>query len=354
MQNECILLLTVAAVKLIFPLILNLFRERLIELPRTEKLMKNYLIMSLLIVSILLFFTGCTIRGLQKNVENKPVLEPLQIGKLISQVYSAVQRQAENEDLHSSEIPLYLDRLLADRRLVIGLGVGTTDLAEIVVPSEVSGCVSMAEYVIQGKKILVEGRLILNENDFQKALTECEIIFVSTHARFGAGPAFFYDGKANPYRMQRTKGYVVSMSEAEVDGYQGSVIRTYDGFLKQKKYFDFKPDSRDLDKAVPFPGYQMIVMSTCSSEKHFLDDIAWLRAKYPTTAIFTTKPCGVDPLFRTFKRMLYGVFKGDEIHRVVEEMNEEYISVAWEYMQKRIPPWSVIDGMYKIGIHNIN
>jgi len=316
--------------------------------------MKNYSRPSLLIVVVLLFFTGCASSGLQEKVENDPVLKPIQIGKLISQVYKGVQRQAKNEDSLLPQMPQYLDKLLADRRLVIGLGVGTLDLAEMVVPSEVSGLISMAEYVIQGKKILVEGRLILNKDDFQKALTECEIIFVSTHARFGVGPAFYYDGKANPYRMQRTKGYVVSMSEAEVDGYQGTVIRTYDGFLKQKKYFDFEPDSRDLDKAVPFPGYQMIVMSTCSSEKHFLDDIAWLRAKYSTTAIFTTKPCGVDPLFRTFKRMLYGIFMGDEINRVIEEMNTEYISVAWEYMQKNIPPWCVIDGMYKIGIHNIN
>lgn len=316
--------------------------------------MKNYFIPSLLIAAIMLFFTGCASRGLQENVKNEPDLEPLQIGKLISQVYKVVQKQGEVEYSSLPKIPRYLDKLLADKRLVIGLGVGTTDLAEMVVPSAASGRISMAEYVIKGEKILVEGRLILNKDDFQKALTECEIIFVSTHARFGVGPAFFYDGKANPYRMQRTKGYVVSMSETEVDGYEGTIIRTYDGFLKQKKYFDFDPDSRDLDKAVPFPGYQMIVMSTCSSEKHFLDDIAWLRAKYPTTAIFTTKPCGVDPLFRTFKRMLYGIFRGDEIDRVVEEMNREYISVAWEYMQKNIPPWCVIEGMYKIGIHNIN
>ncbi len=315
--------------------------------------MKNYFIPSLLIVAIMLFFTGCASRGLHENIKNEPALEPIQIGKLISQVYKVVQKQGENE-YSSPKNPRYLDKLLADKRLVIGLGVGTTDLAEMAVPSAASGRISMAEYVIQGEKILVEGRLILNKDDFQKALTECEIIFVSTHARFGIGPAFFNDGKANPYRMQRTKGYVVSMSEAEVDGYEGTIIRTYDGFLKQKKYFDFDPDSRDLDKAVPFPGYQMIVMSTCSSEKHFFDDIAWLRAKYPTTAIFTTKPCGVDPLFRTFKRMLYGIFRGDEIDRVVEEMNREYISVAWEYMQKNIPPWCVIEGMYKIGIHNIN
>jgi hypothetical protein len=314
--------------------------------------MKNYFILPLLIVVIILSFTGCW--GVQKNVKNDPALEPLQIGKLISQVYKAVRKHGEDEYFLSPEIPQYLDKLLADRRLVIGLGVGTSDLAEIVVPSEVSGRISMAEYVIKGKKILVEGRLILNKDDFQKALTECEIIFVSTHARFGIGPAFLHDGKANPYRMQRTDGYVISMSDAEVDGYQGTVIRTYDGFMKQKKYFDFEPDSRDIDKAVPFPGYQMIVLSTCSSEKHFLDDIEWLRAKYPTTAIFTTKPCGVDPLFRTFKRMLYGVFKGDEIDRVVEEMNKEYISVAWEYMQENIAPWCVIDEMYKIGIHNIN
>ena len=316
--------------------------------------MKDYFLSFLFIIIIILLSTGCGSRGLQENIIKEPALEPLKIGKIISQVYKVVQKQRKDENSHSLEIPQYLEELLADGHLVVGLGVGTTDLAEIVVPSEVSGRASMDEYVIKDRKVLVEGRLILNKNDFQKALTECEIIFVSTHARFGVGPAFLHDGKANPYRMQRTKDYVITMSDAEVDGYQGTVIRSYDGFMKQKKYFDFEPDSRDLDKAIPFPGYQMIVLSTCSSEKHFLDDIAWLRAKYPTTAIFTTKPCGVDPLFRTFKRMLYGVFKGDKIDRVVEEMNKEYISVAWEYMQKNIPPWSVVEKMYKIGIHNIN
>jgi hypothetical protein len=307
-----------------------------------------------LLFIFMVYVVGCVPRIYQDRETRLSAVETVRIGELISQVCQAVQNQGEEQYPLSPEIPRYLDELLADRRLVIALGVGTPDLAEIAVPSEVSESFSLAECVIRGQKVLVEGRLILNKDDFQKALTECEIIFVSTHARFGVGPAFFSDGKGNPYRMQRTKGYVVSMSETEVDGYQGTVIRTYDGFMKQKKYFDFDPDSRDLDKAVPFPGYQMIVMSTCSSEKHFLDDIAWLRAKYPTTAIFTTEPCGVDPLFRTFKRMLYGVFRGDEINNVVEEMNKEYISVAWEYMQKKIPPWCVIEGMYKIGIHNIN
>ena len=96
--------------------------------------MKNYFIPSLLIVALMLFFTGCASRGLQKNVKNEPDLEPLQIGKLISQVYKAVQRQSDNEDFFLPVMPQYLDKLLADKRLVIGLGVGTTDLAEIVVP----------------------------------------------------------------------------------------------------------------------------------------------------------------------------------------------------------------------------
>ncbi len=101
--------------------------------------MKNYFIPSLLIVALMLFFAGCASRGLQKNVKNEPDLEPLQIGKLISQVYKVVQKQAEVEHSSLPEIPRYLDKLLADKRLVIGLGVGTTDLAEMVVPSTASG-----------------------------------------------------------------------------------------------------------------------------------------------------------------------------------------------------------------------
>ena len=58
--------------------------------------MKNYFISSLLIVVIILSFTGCYIRGVQKNVKNDPALEPLQIGELISQVYKVAQKQEED------------------------------------------------------------------------------------------------------------------------------------------------------------------------------------------------------------------------------------------------------------------
>jgi len=315
--------------------------------------MQKYFIPALLIVVYSGLFTGCTASVFRGAKKQTPAAERLHIGKLIALAYQASHKLEEDESFRLLSPPPYLDKLLADGRLTIGLGVGTSDLGKVVVSPEDSARFSSVAYVILNKKIIIESRLILSRDDFQKALTECEIIFVASHSRFGAGPAFLIDGKANPYRMQRTAGYGITMSEDEVAGYQGTINKSYDGFLKQKKYFDFEPDSTDLDRAVPYPGYQFLVLSTCSSEKHFLDELEWLRRGYSTTAVLTTKACGVDPLFRPFTRLLYTVFQGKKIDEVVEAMNREYVSVAWENVKKHNPPWSVVEGMYKIGIHNI-
>ncbi len=315
--------------------------------------MKKYFIPVLLIVACSCLFTGCVSSIPRRAEKQTPVAERLHIGKLIALAYHASQKQEEDEFFRLPSSPPYLEKLLADGRLTIGLGVGTPDLGKVIIPPEDSACFSRAEYVVQNKKILIEIRLILSRDDFQKALTECEIIYVASHSRFGAGPAFLNDGKANPYRMQKTAGYGITMSEDEVDGYKGTLNKTFDGFLKQKKYFEFKPDSTDIDSAVPYPGYQLLVLSTCSSEKHFLDEIEWLRKGYSTTAVLTTKSCGMDPLFRPFIRLLRSIMQAKIIDEVVEDMNSEYVSVAWENVKKHNPPWSVVEGMYKIGIHNI-
>lgn len=312
----------------------------------------------LLILVCAAVICGCSVArtGINQPAESIPKLH---IGRMISEVCRTVQRCTPAES-RLPERPALLEALLADNLLIIGLGVGTADLAEVSVSSDPDATFYRSEFWIQNRKVSVEARLILNRNDFQQALKECEILFVSAHSRFGAGPAFLMDGKSAPFRMQKTPGYVITMSEDEVCGYPGKVKKTYPGFLKKKNFYDFEPDSTDLDQAVPYPGYQLLVLSTCSSQKHFMDEIKWLRKDYPSAAVFTTRPCAVDPGFRPFKRMLYSLLLGNPIQGVVSDMNREYRDIAWENIRKNArknvkdnkSAWKVVDEMYVIGIHD--
>lgn len=303
---------------------------------------------------------GCSLARSGVNVPAGPVPQ-LHIGRLVTEVCRTVQRCHPAEAVLPAP-PAYLDALLADNRLVIGLGVGTADLAPVSVSPDPGALFFRSAFRIRNRRISVEARLILDRCGFRQALEECEILFVATHARYGAGPAFLKDGKALPFRMQKTPGYVITMSEDEVSGYQGKVKRTYPGFLKKKKFYDFEPDSTDLDGTVPYPGYQLLVLSTCSSKKHFLDEVTWLRKKNPSTAVFTTGPCAMDPGFRPFKRMLYSILMGNGIKQVVFQMNREYRTIAWENIRKNArtkakdnkSAWTVVDEMYAIGIHHLN
>jgi hypothetical protein len=304
---------------------------------------------NMLNVSILLMMlAGCS-RGLvpEDKAEHEAV-QPLDISQLVSQAYAAARQHGE-----TMPGPRYMEELLADGRLTIGLGIGTSDLGEVAVPDQAEGRLAEAHYFLQGKWVLVSSRLILSKAEFQKALTECEILFVTSHSRFGAGPVFLQDGKAEPFRMQGTSDYKIVMPQKEVSGYQGSVRQTYTKPTLKKTYVVFEPDSSDLDQSTPLQGYQLIVLSTCTSLRHFLDDIARFRKGLPTTAIFTTRPCCMDTRMRPFTRLLYGIFRAQPIAQVVAGLNEEYCAVAWENVKKGIPPWQVINNLYALGIDTL-
>ena len=294
---------------------------------------------------------GCGVPG--SGVRPDTVDGVLNIGDLIFRAYQAAQQENSLIRGTGPQQEDYIESLLGDGRLTIGLGIGTRDLGRVAVPEDPDVAVSRGEYSISGKKILVEGRLILSRTDFLKAIAECEVVFVTSHSRFGAGPVFLRDGLAHPFRMQQTNGYDIVMPETEVKGYQGTVKRRFTGPLGRKGYVVFHPSSSELNSAVPLHGYQMLVLSTCTSKKHFLDEIAELRKPFPTTAVFTTRACCMDTRFRIFMRLLSGIFQERPIEEIVAGMNEEYRNVAWEHVRRRIPPWKVINRLYTIGINTI-
>jgi len=295
-------------------------------------------------VLLISLFAGCS-HGLAPAEHAERALET---GRLVSQAYGAARQQGE-----ARPAPRYLQELLADGRLSIGLGIGTSDLGAVAVPEQAEARASEAAYYLQGRWVQVSCRLILTKAEFQRALRECEILFVTSHSRFGAGPVFLQDGKGEPFRMQGTRDYKIVMPQTEVCGYQGAVRQTYAQPWKRQSYVVFAPDSTDLDQATPLQGYQLIVLSTCTSLRHFLDDIARFRQGYPTTALFTTRACCMDTRMRPFVRLLYEIFRAQPIEQVVAGLNEEYRSVAWENVKRGIPPWQVINRLYALGLDTL-
>ncbi len=276
-------------------------------------------------------------------------------------VEALVRRALQLSSLDASEgspdsykkLPAYAASLLADGRLTIGLALGTEDLGRICLPPERGDRSASIRAVVRGRAVTIDACLVLTRAAFRQALADREILFVTSHSRFGAGPVFLLDGKDKPYRMQRTHNYDITMPDSEVSGYDGAVSRVFHDDLRNRDYTVFRPDSTELDASQPLPGYQMLVFSTCTSSRHFLDEIAQFRYPYPTTAVFTSRPCLMDTDMRVFMRLLYEVFSGSPVHDIVTALNGEYRSVAWEHVRKKEPPWEVIENLYEIGIHSV-
>ncbi len=301
-----------------------------------------------IILSIFLI-QGCSL--ITHNSSSNADHDTLYIDNLIGYAYTQALNQSGIVKTENSTHYSYLDELIKDGEISIALGIGTRDLGKIVLPENSRDFSSERYYVIKGRKILVKAHLVLTRDDFRNALEKDEIVFTSSHSRFGAGPVFLSDGKALPFRMQRSPNYNITMPLEEVSGYKGKIKRKFKGPLKRKSYVVFKPDSTDLDNTSPFPGYQILVMSTCTSRRHFFDEIKNFREGLPTTAVFTTKPCCMDTQFRVFMRFLYEIFQEKPVNMVVEGMSQEYVSVAWENINRQRPPWKVVKNLY---VNSIN
>jgi len=276
----------------------------------------------------------------------------LVIGKLINHAY-LITRTDMRYNSQDTAIQGYITQLAADRKITIGLGVGTEDLGTVFIPDNDNEKRSHAEYILWGKKVIIEGRLITTRDEFRKALSECEILFITSHSRFGAGPVFLDEGKAKPFRMQKTAGCSIVMPRTEVSGYQGKTEKFFNNPATGKEYTVFAPDSTDLDASRPLQGYQIIIMSTCTSMKHFLDDIIDFRKQFHTTAIFTTQACCMDTGMEVFVRLLVEIFQNNDITGLVAGINEAYEDISLRKVRMKIKPWAVIENLYAIGINNL-
>ena len=277
----------------------------------------------------------------------------IRMNEIIAQAENMAQAGNARLQKTPAPLPAYLEALLADGKLTIGLGIGTEDLGTVRLPPEKERRVVMQQLRICGRPVLVEARLILTREEFRQGLAQCEILFVTSHSRFGAGPVFLLDGKAYPFLMQKTKGYEIIMPDDEICGYQGRIKRRFYSKDKNKNYTVFEPDGADLDAARPLHGYQLLALSTCTSLKHFRDEIEAFRSVYPTTVIFTKRAACMDTGMNVFIGMLAGIFQARPLPDIVSGMNKEYKDVAIRQVRKGSASWKVIDEMYTLGIHTL-
>lgn len=308
---------------------------------------RHHILKVLLMCAAVLFMSACA--GRQQNTTSSLPAE-LYIAALVDR---ACRAAAQSGPL-ARYCPPHLEMLTADGRITVGLGIGTQDLGRLHLPEDQRQWRGLQHCRLSGRDIVVDARLILTNEDFRAALEECEVIFITSHSRFGAGPVFLHDGKARPFLMQTTPGYEIIMPDSEVEGYQGSVLRTFHDRAKNKGYTVFAPDGRDLDRSFPLRGYQLLVLSTCSSLRHFLDDVEAFRNGYPTTAIFAASPSLMDTDMRVFKRLLYELFRGASTQGIVDGINAEYRAVAWAEMKRGRPPWKMVDTLFTLGIETVS
>jgi hypothetical protein len=249
--------------------------------------------------------------------------------------------------------PANVQQLLADGRLTVGLGLGTEDLGSVNIPQDPAQHRFERTMSLWGRQIRLDARFILTRDDFARALEDCEVLFVTSHSRFGAGPVFRSDGKALPFLMQQTRGYDIVMPDDEICGFSGTVKRRFFSREKDRFYTVFAPDGSDLEKVRPLHGYQLLVLSTCTSKKHFDDEIRRLRAGYPTTAVYTTRAACLDTGMNVFMRLMAEIFQGHKMPELVAALNQEYKAVAERNARKGAKAWKAVDGMYTLGFDTL-
>ena len=114
-------------------------------------------------LSAALILTACAGRQ-QPEADNRS--EPLYIADLVNRACLAAVRAGP----HTEGCPPYLERLIADGRITVGLGIGTPDLGRVQLPDDPSQWKSTRSCRLFGRDIIIDARLILSNGDFRAAL----------------------------------------------------------------------------------------------------------------------------------------------------------------------------------------
>jgi hypothetical protein len=224
------------------------------------------------------------------------------------------------------KLPRYWHALMDDGVLTVALCVGTEDLVNKLYDETGGGQVLSVKVrdakipvTIYDKEIIIDITVVTTKEQLIKAFNEREVIFVYSHSRYGNGWALHEEGLDDPFLMQAD---TIRIPKNQMHGYQGEIIGQSGG------YYLLKGNTTDLDKVVPYPGYQLIVGLSCTSKGHFMKELVKMRAGNPSTMILTTNAGGfLEMRFTIFKRFLAGVLVGEDMKKLVSGMNDTWQKV---------------------------
>jgi len=230
-------------------------------------------------------------------------------------------------------MPAYYDRLMEDGKLTVALVIGTEDLVNNFYNETGGGDLlrimvkrSITPVTIYGKEVIIDAVVVSNKEELIAALGEREVIFVYSHSRYGNGWALHEDGLDEPFRMQSDP---IRIPKKELHGYKGEITG------ESSTHYFIKPNTEDIDRVVPYPGFQLIVGLSCTSEKHFLKELLKMRSGNPSALVLTTGAGSfLEMRYKIFKRFLKGIVIGEPLPAVISGMNDTWQKIPDDFFKE--------------------
>jgi hypothetical protein len=234
--------------------------------------------------------------------------------------------EALPEGYESRDADTYWERLTADGRITIALCIGTEDLVNNFYNPTGGGDllrVFVETYettiTIREREITLDVAIVNNKEELITAFGEREVIFVYSHSRYGNGWALHEDGLDEPFRMQSDP---ISIPKKQLHGYQGEIV------WESSSHYHLAPNTEDLDRVVPYPGFQMIIGLSCTSERHFMKELVAMRDGNPSLMILTTGAGSfLEMHFSIFESFLADLVVGTPTDEMVSHMNDAWQAV---------------------------
>lgn len=229
--------------------------------------------------------------------------------------------------------PSYHDLLFEDGRLTIALCIGTEDLVNNFYDETGGGDllrVMVERYIapinVYGREIIIDAVVVDNKEELISALGERELIFVYSHSRYGNGWALHEDGLDEPFRMQSDP---IRIPKKQLHSYKGEIVS------ESSTHYHLAPNTDDLDRVVPYPGFQIIVGLSCTSKKHFMKELLKMREGNPSLMILTVGAGSfIEMRYKIFKRFFAGIVTGEPISEIVSAMNDVWQRIPDEFYEE--------------------
>ncbi len=230
-------------------------------------------------------------------------------------------------------IPPYYTRILEDGRLTIALVIGTEDLVNNYYKDTGGGDLLrifkgsyIVPIILYGKGIILDAVVVNNKEDLIKALGEREVIFVYSHSRYGNGWALHTDGLDEPFRMQSDP---IRIPTKQLHGYKGDVVRV------TATHTYLRANTEDIDRVVPYPGFQIIVGLSCTSKRHFQKELLKMRGDNPSLFVLTTGAGSfLEMDFKIFKTFMNDLALGLPMEKIVSDMNDTWQQIPDDFYKK--------------------